>query len=137
MSYLMAGLAVALMALGYVFRRAPAMLAATICWAIFGVYVGFLTDIDATVRNAIASLGGIMTIYCAVQALYLMGVLPRSRVEPDEEAKQQMEHIRRQVAMRHMSARTGENLSDFDRLVRRSQVRLARRRIEKKGYRIS
>ncbi len=137
MSYLMAGLAVALMALGYVFKRAPAMLAATICWAIFGVYVEFLTDIDATVRNAIASFSGVMTIYCAVQALYLMGVMSRKQQEPEEEARQQMEHVRQQVAMRRMSARSGENLSDFDRLVGRSQVRLARQRIRRKGHRIA
>ena len=137
MSYLMAGLAIALMALGYVFKKAPAMLAATLCWIIFGVYVGLLPDIDATVRNGIVSLGGVMTIYCAVQALYLMGVVPRSRAMPEEEARQQIENVRKQIAARRMSARaSGENLSDFDRLVRRSQVRLARERIKRKGYRL-
>jgi len=137
MSYLMAGLAVALMVLGYVFRKAPAMLAATVCWAIFGVYVGLLTGIDITIRNAIASFGGVMTIYCAVQALYLMGVMPRSKAEPEKETRLQMENVRRQVAIRRMSTRTGENLNDFDHLVKRSQARLARDRINRKGYRIS
>jgi Flp pilus assembly pilin Flp len=131
-------LPIALMALGYIFRKAPLMLAATIAWVAFSLYIVSSTStLDTNVKSVFSALGGVMALASTIQALYLTGLLNRRRPPPEDEAREHMEHVRRQVAMRRMSGGSNDELSDFDRLVKHSQVRLAKDRIKRKGYRIS
>jgi len=136
MSYLLAAMGILFMITAYAFKKAPVMLIATIVWGAFSMHVASL-DMDATLQMGMTSLGGILALFTALQALYLMDILPRQRSTPADEARQSMNTVRENIEAARMGRARTSRLNEFDRLVRRSQVRLARERIRRKGHRIA
>jgi len=135
MSYLLAAMGILFMIIAYAFNKAPVMLIATIVWMAFSVHVASL-DMDSTLQMGITSLGGILALFTALQSLYQMGVLPRQESTPTDEARQNMDMVRKQVSARRIRSGDSNELDNFDYLVKRSQKRLARDRIRRKGYRL-
>lgn len=137
MSYLLVALSFALIIAGHVLRKGALLLAAVITWAAFSFHVSTL-DMDITLKSGMTAFGGIMVLYCAFQSLYVMGILPRQQELPEDTAREKMQYVRRQITSRRINSKgNSDELSDFDRAVYKSQRRLVRKEIRRRGgYRL-